>query len=78
MVAVQLLIPQLIQDIIDEGILAENLSSIARTSFAMIFWSAVAGGVACLSAGCSRELRHRHDTRPGAVVGEGSAPARPR
>lgn len=62
MVALQLLIPQLIQDIIDDGILAEDLDSIARTSFAMIFWSVVnlvvAGGVAYLSASTATHFAH--------------------
>ncbi|MEO1062054.1 MAG: ABC transporter ATP-binding protein [Actinomycetota bacterium] len=62
MVIAQLVIPLLIQDIIDEGILAEDLGSISRTAFAMISWSvanlAVAGGVAYLSAATATNFAH--------------------
>ncbi|MEM9035662.1 MAG: ABC transporter ATP-binding protein [Actinomycetota bacterium] len=62
MVIAQLVIPLLIQDIIDEGILAEDLGSISRTAFAMICWSvanlAVAGGVAYLSAATATNFAH--------------------
>ncbi|MEM9516007.1 MAG: ABC transporter transmembrane domain-containing protein, partial [Actinomycetota bacterium] len=62
MVATQLIIPQLIADIIDDGILAENVGSIARTSFAMICWTVVnlvvAGGVAYLSAATATNFAH--------------------
>ncbi|MEM8903000.1 MAG: ABC transporter ATP-binding protein [Actinomycetota bacterium] len=62
MVIAQLVVPLLIQDIIDEGILAEDLGSISRTAFAMICWSvanlAVAGGVAYLSAATATNFAH--------------------
>ncbi|MEM9040223.1 MAG: hypothetical protein AAGD33_10055, partial [Actinomycetota bacterium] len=62
MVVAQLVIPLLIQDIIDDGIIAEYLGSISRTAFAMICWSvanlAVAGGVAYLSASAATDFAH--------------------
>ncbi|MEM9040248.1 MAG: ABC transporter ATP-binding protein [Actinomycetota bacterium] len=62
MVVAQLVIPLLIQDIIDDGIIAEDLGSISRTAFAMICWSvanlAVAGGVAYLSASAATDFAH--------------------
>ena len=67
MVAAQLMIPQLIQDIIDDGILAEDLDSIVWTSFMMILWSVgnllVAGYVAYLSAATATNLAHGIRTR---------------
>lgn len=62
MVAAQLMVPQLIQNIIDDGILAEDLDSIVSTSFLMILWSVgnlvVAGGVAYLAAATATNLAH--------------------
>lgn len=67
MVAAQLMIPQLIQDIIDDGILAGDLSSIVWTSFMMMVWSVgnllVAGVVAYLSAATATNLAHGIRTR---------------
>lgn len=62
MVAAQLAIPQLIQEIIDDGILGESLDSIVWTSAKMIGWSVgnlvVAGLVAWLSASTATDLAH--------------------
>jgi ATP-binding cassette subfamily B protein len=62
MVAAQLMILQLIQDIIDEGILVEDLDSVVSTSFQMILWSVanlvVAGVVAYLSSATATNLAH--------------------
>ncbi len=62
MVAVQLMIPQLIQRIIDEGILAGDTDRVIEVGFQMILWSVlnliVAGGVAYLASITATNLAH--------------------
>lgn len=62
MVVAQLMIPQLIQDIIDDGILGGNLDAVVSTSVFMILWSVgnllVSGGVAYLAAATATNLAH--------------------
>ncbi|MEM7272239.1 MAG: ABC transporter ATP-binding protein [Actinomycetota bacterium] len=62
MVGIQLMIPQLVQRIIDEGILAENTDRVVEVGFQMILWSVlnliVAGGVAYLTALTATNLAH--------------------
>ena len=62
MVATQLMIPQLIQRIIDDGILADDTDQLVSSSFLMIVFSiinlAVAAGVAYLSAATATNLAH--------------------
>lgn len=60
MVVSQLMIPQLVQDIIDDGVLASDTDAIVWSSFLMILWATanliVAGGVAYLSATTATHL----------------------
>ncbi len=62
MVATQLMIPQLVQDLIDDGILASDTDAVISVSFQMILWSTlnliVAGGVAFLAATTATNLAH--------------------
>ncbi len=62
MVAIQLMIPQLVQRIIDEGILASDTDRVVEVGFQMILWSVlnliVAGGVAYLTALTATNLAH--------------------
>lgn len=67
MVAAQLMIPQLVQDIIDDGVLANNTDAVVSSSFQMLLWSVgnliVAGGVAYLSATTATNLANAIRTR---------------
>lgn len=67
MVAAQLMIPQLVQDIIDDGVLANNTDAVVSSSFQMLLWSVgnliVAGGVAYLSAATATNLANAIRTR---------------
>ncbi|MEM7323795.1 MAG: ABC transporter ATP-binding protein [Actinomycetota bacterium] len=62
MVGIQLMIPQLVQQIIDDGILAEDTDRVVDVGFQMILWSMlnliVAGGVAYLTARTATNLAH--------------------
>ena len=62
MVAIQLMIPQLVQEIIDDGILAEDTDRVVEVGFQMILWSVlnliVAGAVAYLTALTATNLAH--------------------
>lgn len=67
MVAAQLMIPQLVQDIIDEGVLAGNTDAVVWSAFQMLLWSVgnliVSGGVAYLSASTATSLANAIRTR---------------
>ena len=62
MVAIQLMIPQLVQEIIDDGILAADTDRVVAVGFRMILWSVfnliVAGAVAYLTALTATNLAH--------------------
>ena len=66
-VAAQLMIPQLVQDIIDDGVLADSTDAVVWSSFQMLLWSVanliVAGGVAYLSAATATNLANEIRTR---------------
>ena len=62
MVGAQLMIPQLIQDMVDDGVLAGSTDAVVWSAFQMLLWSVgnliVAGGVAYLSAATATNLAH--------------------
>ena len=62
MVFIQLMVPQLVQRIIDDGILAGDVDQVINVGFQMILWSTlnlvVAGGVAFLAAVAATNLAH--------------------
>lgn len=62
MVVTQLMIPQLVQDLIDDGILAGDTDRVIGVAFQMILWAmlnlVVAGGVAFLAATTATNLAH--------------------
>ena len=66
-VAAQLMIPQLVQDIIDDGVLADSTDAVVWSAFQMLLWSVgnliVAGGVAYLSAATATNLANAIRTR---------------
>ncbi len=59
-VAAQLMIPQLVQDIIDDGVLAGSTDAVVWSAFQMLLWSVgnliVASGVAYLAAATATNL----------------------
>ena len=67
MVIAQLMIPQLVRSIIDDGVLAQNTDVVRRSSLFMIGWAvmnlAVASIVAYLSAQTATHLAHAIRTR---------------
>ena len=67
MVAAQLMIPQLVQEIIDDGVLAQNTDAVVSSAFQMLLWSVanliVSGGVAYLSASTATSLANAVRTR---------------
>ncbi|MEM7338710.1 MAG: ABC transporter ATP-binding protein [Actinomycetota bacterium] len=62
MVTTQLMIPQLVQSLIDDGILASDTDQVISVAFQMILWALlnliVAGGVAFLAAATATNLAH--------------------
>ncbi len=62
MVVTQLMIPQLVQDLIDDGILASNTDRVISVSFQMILWAilnlVVAGVVAYLASTTATNMAH--------------------
>ena len=62
MVAAQLMIPQLVRQIVDDGILLGDLDAVVAASFMMILWSVanlvIAGIVAYLAAATATNLAH--------------------
>ena len=62
MVFIQLMVPQLVQRIIDDGILAGDVDQVVSVGLQMILWSTlnlvVAGGVAYLAAMTATNLAH--------------------